>query len=130
MQVDAYLMSGNVLIKGLDPEIEKISIEALRQFFFDYGALINFSVRQWRYVILVLFDKNTLPKVPPSPQNVPRNGVTKGQRKAMDITGFRCVKEGKTYLIEIPHKFKVPALLEFIRLNLPLTNPMAGYTTA
>ena len=44
-QIDAYLQSGNVLVKGLHPDVEKVTIEALRQFFFDYGALLNFSVK-------------------------------------------------------------------------------------
>ena len=57
-----------------------------------------------------------------------KDGMSKGKRKALDITGFRSVQEGRSYLIEVPHTFKVPAMLDFLRTNLPMTNPAAVFS--
>lgn len=136
-QIDAYLISGNVLIKGLDPLVEEAAMNRLRKFFFDYGANINFGVSRWRYVIVVLFDKSTIPKTTRSPSEsatesesatARKNSMSKGKRKALDTTGYRCVQEGRSYLIEIPHTFKAPAMLDFLRISLPMTNPLTAYT--
>ena len=118
-------------MKGLSPEVEVEAEANLRNFLHDYGALLNFSTRQWRYVILVLIDKSKIEK----PKNATsgsqsRNGLSKGKFKALDMTGFRIVNEGKSYLIDVPFDFKIPAFLQFVRLNLPLSSLTAEYTSA
>lgn len=103
----------------------------MRNFLHDYGALLNFSTRQWRYVILVLIDRSKIeiPKGTTSSSHS-RNGLSRGKFKAFDTTGFRIVTEGKSYLIDVPYDFRVPAFLQFVRLNLPLSSLTAEYTQA
>jgi hypothetical protein len=113
-------------VKGLSAEVEVEAAENLRNFLHDYGALLNFSTRQWRYVILVLIDKSKMES--PKATSQSRNGLSKGKIKAMDMTGFRVVTEGRSYLIDVPYNFRVPAFLQFIRLNLPLSSLTAEYT--
>jgi hypothetical protein len=127
-QVDAYLSSGNVLVKGLSAEVEVEAAENLRNFLHDYGALLNFSTRQWRYVVLVLIDKSKMESPKGSTNSQSRNGLSKGKFKALDMTGFRVVTEGRSHLIDVPYNFRVPAFLQFIRLNLPLSSLTAEYT--
>lgn len=126
-------MSGNVLIKGLLPEHEKRAMQTLRSFFIDYGALVNFSTRQWRNVVIILIDKSSVNVIKPDGESEGSRkdytGMSSGKRKALDNTGFRCVKEGNSYLLEIPHTFKIPALLEFVRVNLPMTSLLAAHTS-
>ena len=129
------MISGNVLIKDLDPLVEEAAMNKLRKFFFDYGATINFGFSRWRHVIIVLFDKTSMPKIVSSASKAGatsatavKDGMSKGKRKALDITGFRSVQEGRSYLIEVPHTFKVPAMLDFLRTNLPMTNPAAVFS--
>jgi hypothetical protein len=137
-------MSGNVLIKDLDPEKEQRAMKTLRSFLIDYGALVNFSTKQWRGVVIIIVDKSAVSvgskseggngvKGTEKDKGVGKGkesaGMSSGQRKALDTTGFRCVKEGKSYLIEIPHTFKIPALLEFVRVNLPMTSLIAEFSS-
>ena len=107
---------------------EEEAAENLRNFLHDYGALLNFSTRQWRYVIIVLIDKSKMVSPKSSTNSQSRNGLSKGKFKAFDMTGFRVVTEGRSYLIDVPYNFRVPAFLHFIRLNLPLSSLTAEYT--
>jgi hypothetical protein len=130
-------MSGNVLIKDLEPEKEQRAMKTLRSFLIDYGALVNFSTKRWRSVVIIIIDKSSVPKASKSENDKDKDkgkgkesvGMSSGQRKALDTTGFRCVKEGKSYLLEIPHTFKIPALLEFVRANLPMTSLLADFSS-
>jgi hypothetical protein len=53
--------------------------------------------------------------------------ISRAAKKARDTTGYRCVKEGRMFILEIPYKFKVPPLLEFIRVSLPMSCIVADY---
>eukprot|EP00596_Hydrurales_sp_CCMP1899_P004264 CAMPEP_0119038926 /NCGR_PEP_ID=MMETSP1177-20130426/8130_1 /TAXON_ID=2985 /ORGANISM="Ochromonas sp, Strain CCMP1899" /LENGTH=238 /DNA_ID=CAMNT_0007002135 /DNA_START=510 /DNA_END=1223 /DNA_ORIENTATION=+ len=147
-EVEAYMSGGNVLVKGLSPVEQFESIDKLRQFFFDYGATVNFCVAQWSPVVLVLYapatDSVGMNSSGKTPSNGSGNGtsangsstngnsangsstkssystnggfsspkMSKGAKKAKDMTGYRCVKEGRMYILEIPYKFKAAPLLE------------------
>lgn len=115
-------------MKGLPKPEEILAVQTLKQFFHDYGALINFSSKQWRFVIIVLFDRSTLPKVKYTEEEIlKRKSMSSGMKKALDVSGFKCFNEGSTYLVEVPHNFRNPAMLEFLRSKLPLTALTAGY---
>ena len=115
----------------MSPEVEVEAAANLRNFLHDYGALLNFSTRQWRYVILVLIDKSKIESSKTATtRSQSRSGLSRGKFKALDMTGFRIMTEGKSYLIDVPYDFRVPAFLQFIRLNLPLSSLTAEYTKA
>lgn len=146
-QVENYLRVGNVLIKGLSLTHENESLERLKQFFYDYGALINFTATQWRYVYFILYDKNdrnyrNLKNNTNNTENETKDKnetntfriLSKDEKKKRkhdkmnDISNYHCVQENNRYVLNIPSDFKHAALLNFIRINLPMSSISAGYS--
>lgn len=148
-EAEAFIRGGHVMVKGLSAVDEYESIEKLRQFIFDYGANINFSVAQWNAVVIMLYEPVKVTAANPAGKTSTSNQgssngshsassssdsgsnnpkISKGARKSKDFTGYRCVKEGRIYLLEIPYKFRVSTLLEFIRVSLPMSCLVADYT--
>lgn len=91
-EADAFIRNGNVLVTNLSPREELESVERLREFLIEYGALLNFRIDRWQMVVVII-------------------GGLKGYSYEMKV--------GR-HVINIPHTFKEVQLFECLRKNLPM----------
>jgi hypothetical protein len=91
-EADAFIRNGNVLVTNVSPREELESIERLREFLIEYGALLNFRIDKWQMVVVVI-------------------GGTKGYSYEMKV--------GR-HVISIPPNFKEVQLFECLRRYLPM----------
>lgn len=53
-EVDAYLKAGNVVVSPMSPQEEFAAVKQLRQFFIDFGDVLNFGTGRWHTVYVML----------------------------------------------------------------------------
>lgn len=71
--VDAYIRNKNVLVRNLSENDEFESMQKLRDFFLDFGDLLNFSFHAWNKVYFIVY------KATMRPSYISNNVVTLGQ---------------------------------------------------
>lgn len=91
-EADAFIRNGNVLVTNMSPKEELESIERLREFLIEYGALLNFRIDKWQTVVVII-------------------GSTKGYSYEMKV--------GR-HVINIPPNFKEVQLFECLQKHLPM----------
>lgn len=93
-EIDTYLTSGNVKLRGISALDELNVLEKLREFLREYSPYLNFRHDLWRRIVIILHD---------------------------DKTGYRHQLQRKVFIFEIPKTFKTKKLLELFSEHIPLT---------
>ena len=101
--VESYVKSGNLLVRGLSPEQEFKAVERLKEFLRDYGMMLNFSLGGWRRVVLVL---------------VEGGGSSGSSSTSKKVDGYMVSEVKGVYVVEVPIAFKTKILLESLRTGL------------
>lgn len=116
----------NTYLKGIQKVEEENKIRGrLHAFLIEYGKLLNFRLDNWCNVTFILYKRKV------TVDNYVSNRSSKKHPKLHFATDYRLsivykssekTKANTVYILEVPSTFTDKNLLEFLRINVPMTN--------
>lgn len=110
-EADAFIQSGNVMVKGMSTIEEFEALKLLRNFFLDYGDVINFNCSMWMSVLIVLQKPEMKLTMPGRASAEP--AVKKGSE-------YQCEIIRDHFVLRIPPNFKAKRLLALLNSHVPV----------
>ncbi len=119
-ELDAYLGSGQVLVQGLEGDMQLAAMARFRQFMLDYGKILNFAPDVWGRVVVVL--------LPPHAKRRKSDSLVPNQVVA-DVALDAHMRDGCSYrlmsgyhVVKVPCNFRPKQLLDYLGSYLPVTD--------
>lgn len=107
LDVSIYLTNGNVKLRNISIYEERDLMIKFQDFLVEYGAYINFDLKIWANVYVILHNDDDLPRT-----RIGDNSSDSGYDSRFQ--GYSYMTHANKVIIEIPKKFKNNNLLSFL----------------
>ena len=128
-EVEQYLRSDHLFMRGLSLEGELEATGKLREFLVSYGDVLNFSVEAWSSLVIVIYDNADIHQSQSSFSVKGKGGKVQGRGRQPETrtdlatreVPYRCTVTSGVHVVEVPHTFKKKALIRFLHEHAPQT---------